>query len=321
VIGPEWAGAEEQRARPSADAPRQIAVVTGPRAGGGLLRPVMHAIQDRQDLQLLCIAAGSHMIQPALTFRDVRKAFDIADSVPMQVAGTSGRGADVQALGRGVARFGRSFERIKPDWVVVLGDRIEAFAAASAASVGGIALAHIHGGDRAEGVADEAMRHAITKLAHLHLPATRTSAERVLRMGEDPNFVVCVGSPALDGLDAIEPMGDEAFSELGSPEVVFLMHPIGRTSESERATAGRGARLSLLSSPRARRRQRLSEITSEVHFSRSSSREASARAPPLLGPASAAGTPPTSREEDLSSPSSRRLAAGAETALVRQHKN
>ena len=211
----------------------KVMVVTGTRAEFGLLRPVMHAIHAHPALELYVVAAGSHLVQPAVTFREVKAEFAIADSIPMQTAGKVGRLHDVEALGKGIARFGRSLGLNEPDMVVVLGDRIEAFAAASAASVGGYLLAHIHGGDRAEGVADEAMRHAITKLAHVHFPATNMSAKRIVKMGEDASQVYVVGSPAIDGLDAINPMGDAAFAELGSPQVVVLMHPIGRDDDAE----------------------------------------------------------------------------------------
>lgn len=217
----------------SEDGQHKVMVVTGTRAEFGLLKPVMHAIDAHAELQLLCVAAGSHLVQPAVTFREVKAEFDVADSIPMQTAGKVGRLHDVESLGKGIARFGRSLAMNEPDMVVVLGDRIEAFAAASAASVGGVLLAHIHGGDRAEGVADEAMRHAITKLAHVHFPATQTSAERIVRMGEDPEHVHVVGSPAIDGLDAIPALGDGAYAEMGSPQVVVLMHPIGRDDETE----------------------------------------------------------------------------------------
>ncbi|MFM9995162.1 MAG: UDP-N-acetylglucosamine 2-epimerase [Phycisphaerales bacterium] len=218
---------------------RRVAVVTGSRAEFGLLRPVMHAVREHPGLELAVIAAGSHLVSPAETYRDVKREFGdhIADAIPMQVAGRSGRLEDAEALGTGVSRFTRSFARLRPDWIVVLGDRIEAFAAAAAASVGGFALAHIHGGDRAEGVADEAMRHAITKLAHLHLVATEQSAARIRRMGERAEHVVVVGSPAIDGLDAIKPLRDAKWEELGRPEFVVLMHPVGRTADEEDRTA------------------------------------------------------------------------------------
>jgi len=215
------------------DGKRRVAIVTGTRAEFGLLKPVMHAVQSHPDLQLLVIAAGSHLIPPALTFRDVKADFDVADSIPMQRVGRPTRPDDAQALGKGIARFARSFSLLQPDWVVVLGDRIEAFAAASAASVGGWALAHIHGGDRAQGIADEAMRHAITKLAHLHLPATAQSADRIHRMGEPDNHIHTVGSPAIDDLAAIQPLDDTRLSALGNPDTILLMHPTGRTDEEE----------------------------------------------------------------------------------------
>lgn len=216
---------------------RRVAVVTGTRAEFGLLRPVMHAIARRKELSLMVIAAGSHLVSPALTFHDVKRDFAIADIVPMQIAGRTGRLEDVESLARGIGRFGRSFAKLRPDWVLTLGDRIEAFAAASAASVGGFALAHVHGGDRAEGVADEAMRHAITKLAHLHFPATPTSRDRIIRMGEDPARVHCVGSPAMDELATIAPLNDEAFVQFGAPTIIFLLHPTGQPDEIEEATA------------------------------------------------------------------------------------
>ncbi len=216
------------------DRKRRVLVVTGTRAEFGLLKPVMRAVQDRAELELLVVAAGSHLVQPALTFREVKAEFEVADSIPMQTAGRVGRAEDVEATGKGIGRFGRSYSLLDPDWVVVLGDRIEAFAAASAASIGGWALAHIHGGDRAEGVADEAMRHAITKLSNVHLAATEGSAERIRRMGEDAERVFVVGSPAIDGLGVVPALGDGAYAALGSPEVVVMMHPCGRGDEVER---------------------------------------------------------------------------------------
>src|SRR5579862_2576012 len=97
----------------------------------------------------------------------------------------------------------------------------------SAASVGGFAVCHIHGGDRAEGIADEAMRHAITKLAHLHCASTKLSARRLIAMGERPEHVHITGSPAIDGLDRIKPMSDADARALGDPRVVMLLHPSG----------------------------------------------------------------------------------------------
>lgn len=218
---------------------RRVAIVTGTRAEFGLLRPVMDAVARHPDLDLLVVAAGAHLLEPEHTIDEVRAAYDVAEVVAMQQPGPTSRAADAEALGRGVGGFARAWHTLAPHWVVVLGDRIEAFAAAAAASVSGIAVAHIHGGDRAEGVADEAMRHAITKLAHLHLPATRESAERIVRMGEAESSVHVVGSPAIDALAGIEPASDEQTRDLGCPQIALLLHPVGRSPAEERATAER----------------------------------------------------------------------------------
>lgn len=215
----------------------RIAVATGSRAEFGLLSPIMRAVRAHPSLELLTIVSGSHLVGGAETWREVESEFGIDARVEMQRERLTGRLEDARALGRGIEGMAGALEALAPDWVVVLGDRIEALAAATAASVAGVPVAHVHGGDRAEGVADEAMRHAITKLSHLHLAATPASAERIVRMGEDPARVIVTGSPAIDGLDAIAPLDDESFARLGSPEAVFLMHPVGRAIGIEREAA------------------------------------------------------------------------------------
>jgi len=242
MIGDGWNGDNaamrpEHHGTPEEPTPRRVAVITGSRAEFGLLAPVMLAIAANPSLQLMVIAAGSHLVAPAETFYDVKALFNIAEVVPMQICGRVGRAEDVESLARGVARFGRSFEKLRPQWVVVLGDRIEAFAAGIAANIGGYALAHIHGGDRAEGIADESMRHALTKLAHLHFPATELSAERIIKMGEQPRRILMVGSPAIDGLSGKPSLDDVTFDALGRPTALFLMHPVGRSNEMEEAGA------------------------------------------------------------------------------------
>ncbi len=216
---------------------RRIAVVTGTRAEWGLLRPVCEAIGAERALSLHVVAGGAHMLAPARTIDEVRAFAPGLSEFSMQVAGEVGRSADARALGRGIVALSDIFSTLAPDVVVVLGDRIEAFAAASAAAVGGMRVAHIHGGDRAEGVADESMRHAITKLAHIHFPASAESAQRILALGEQAATVHFVGSPSIDGLDAISPIDDERYRDLGSPEFVFLMHPCARGDEIEHSDA------------------------------------------------------------------------------------
>ncbi|MFT3686885.1 MAG: UDP-N-acetylglucosamine 2-epimerase [Phycisphaerales bacterium] len=212
---------------------RRVLVVTGSRSEFGLLRPVMAAVKKQKGLTLQVAVAGEHLLGPALTWHEVAKAFRIDAKVPMQKPGDKGRAAHAAACGRGVEGFAKSIKKLKPDWVVVLGDRIEAFAAASAASIAGVAVCHIHGGDRAEGIADEAMRHAITKLAHLHCAATKLSAERIVKMGEHKRAVHVTGSPAIDGLSKIKPLSRSELSKLGNPAQVLLLHPSGLSDQIE----------------------------------------------------------------------------------------
>lgn len=205
---------------------RHIVVVTGTRAEFGLLAPVMRAIANHPRLRLSIVVAGTHL--PTGTVADIPAAgFTIAAKVSMQQRETTGRTADVAALGRGIIGMGKVFEKLRPQVVLVLGDRIEAFAAATAASVGGICVAHIHGGDRAEGVADEAMRHAISKLSHLHFPATAQSRRRLIRMGEPPATVFAVGSPAIDELGSIKP------ASIRGLHGILLQHPVGASDAVE----------------------------------------------------------------------------------------
>ncbi len=206
---------------------RRVLVVTGSRAEFGLLRPVIDAIRKHRSLELRLCVAGEHLLGPAHTWREVAKDYRIDAKVHMQRARDRGRLDHAAATGRGLAGFAAAYKKIKPDWVAVLGDRIEAFAAASAASIAGISVCHIHGGDRAEGIADEAMRHAITKLSHLHCAATKQSAERILKLGEQKDHVFVTGSPAIDGLKKIAPMSDSAAATLGDPRIVMLLHPSG----------------------------------------------------------------------------------------------
>ena len=218
---------------------KTVAVVTGSRAEYGLLRTVMRAIAEHPALALRVLVTGAHRLGAEPTSREVAAEFEVAAEIEMQRAGDSGRLADAVALGRGVAGFAAWLGENPVDVVVVLGDRIEAFAAVAAATVGGVRVAHLHGGDRAEGIADESIRHAITKLAHLHLAATEASARRIEAMGEVPSRIHVVGSPAVDELEAFPALADDAWEALGRPQIVVLHHALGRAPACERSVAER----------------------------------------------------------------------------------
>jgi len=202
---------------------KRIAIITGTRADYGVLETVIDAVDRAEALELGLIVTGTHLT----TGSDANIQFPIAARVEMQsINGAGGYASDVQALGRGIIGIGRAFDAIDPDLVLVLGDRIEALAGALAASVGGRLLAHIHGGDRAQGVADEGMRHAISKLSHLHFPATLGSADRLKRMGEDPARIHVFGSPSIDALGAVVP-------DAQAPALIVMQHPTGLPDSEE----------------------------------------------------------------------------------------
>jgi UDP-hydrolysing UDP-N-acetyl-D-glucosamine 2-epimerase len=226
-------GARRAKAKPAS-----IMVVTGSRAEFGLLAPVMRAIDRHPQLALQVAAAGSHLLGSQPTLAEVRASFPVAATVPMQRArSTRSRRADALAVARGIAGFTKVMDRLEPDAVLVLGDRIEAFAAATAAALRGVVVAHVHGGDRAEGIADESMRHAISKLAHVHFAASAQSAARLARMGEHAWRIHCSGSPGIDDLARIPALPSARWVQLGCPRVVILLHPAGLSERQEQRTA------------------------------------------------------------------------------------
>jgi UDP-hydrolysing UDP-N-acetyl-D-glucosamine 2-epimerase len=209
-------------------------VITGTRAEYGLLRTVMRAIARQPGLQLQVVAAGMHLLRRfGGTAREIeRDGWRIAARVPMQ-AGSDAVLDQARGLARGVAGIARVLEAGRTDIVVVLGDRIEALAGALAAVTTHRVLAHIHGGDVAPGDLDDGLRHAITKLAHVHFAATRRSARRIQRLGERPEHVHVVGAPGLDELaELLARRGrDERPPRRG--QALVVQHACGRPAAHE----------------------------------------------------------------------------------------
>ena len=197
---------------------RHIAVVTGSRAEYGLLRPILRLIQEDKALKLSLIVTGQHLSKGSETLREIRQdGFPIAARVPLGL--NKHDEADIaRAIGAGVLGFAGAFRRLRPDILLLLGDRYEILSAAAAALPFRIPVAHIHGGESTEGAIDEQIRHAVTKLSHLHFPVTEAYRRRILRMGEDPRRVFCFGAPGLDGIGRVA-LWDERrlFSDLGVP--------------------------------------------------------------------------------------------------------
>jgi GDP/UDP-N,N'-diacetylbacillosamine 2-epimerase (hydrolysing) len=204
----------------------RVCVVTGTRAEFGIWRPVLAAIQASRKLDLQLVVTGMHLLRAfGHTVKDIEaSAFPIAARVPMY----RGNEPPAASLARGIAGLAAAFRKLNPGLVMVLGDRLEMLAAASAALAQRLPIAHLHGGETAPGTWDEQIRHALTKMAHLHFCATKTAARRILRMGEDPARVHVVGAPALDDIVAFLRCTSRTISHLrlvAGTNPLLLLHP------------------------------------------------------------------------------------------------
>lgn len=196
---------------------RKICVVTGSRAEYGLLYWVMKEIQQAAGLDLHVIATGMHLSPEfGLTWREIEQdGFPVDRKVEMLLSSDTPTGIS-KSIGLGVIGFADALASLDPDILVLLGDRFEILAAAQAALVARIPLAHIAGGDVTEGAFDEAIRHSITKMAHLHFATNEESADRIRQLGENPAHVFTVGSPGIDYIKRLSLMTrDELERDLG----------------------------------------------------------------------------------------------------------
>lgn len=217
---------------------KTIAIITGTRAEYGILKPVIEAVQQSSQLQLKLIVTGMHLsAQHGMTVNEIeRDGFGIDAKVHMELSSDSSAAMAV-SMGIGIQELTKSIEQMKPGVVMVLGDRIEAFAGAVSGLFCGCTVAHIHGGDVTQGGLDEYMRHAITKLSHLHFAATPKSKERILRLGEADAFVHYSGTPGLDAILRFPALGlDEINAELKlsltQPFVLAVQHPVSTHPET-----------------------------------------------------------------------------------------
>jgi UDP-hydrolysing UDP-N-acetyl-D-glucosamine 2-epimerase len=215
---------------------RRICFVTGTRAEFGLMESTLRAIQSHRKLELQIIATGMHLDR-----RHGRSVESIDFPIDATVPWTSGKGGAndlAKSTGRAIALLGEAFERLETDIVLIVGDRVEAFAAATAGHLSGRIVAHIHGGDRALGQFDDSLRHAITKLSHIHFAATKQSAARIRKLGEDSHRIHTVGAPGIDqilqspGTPDLEKGDSSEFigRQIQSCLVLFailVLHPIG----------------------------------------------------------------------------------------------
>lgn len=212
---------------------RNVAVITGTRAEYGLLHPVMKAIEAQPALRLQLVVTGMHLLRKfGHTVDQVRRDGWTVDACIRMQRGDDDPLDQATGLARGVSGIAKFLEHARADIVVVLGDRIEAMAGALACVTTGRVLAHIHGGDLAPGDFDEGLRHAITKLAHIHFAATSQARRRIVRMGEREAYVHFVGAPGLDGLAELVRRSSKTRGASG--RLLIVQHPCGRSAADEK---------------------------------------------------------------------------------------
>lgn len=211
---------------------RKICVVTGSRADYGLLYWILKAIKKDPKLKLQIVATGMHLSPEfGLTRRTVESdGFRIDEKVEMLLSSDTPPGI-AKSIGLGVIGFADVLDRLSPDILVLLGDRYEIFAAAQAALIAGIPIAHIAGGDTTEGAFDEAIRHSITKMSHIHFVTNEAAEKRVRQLGENPDLIFNVGSPGIDTIRKLKRIGrPELQKKLGfqfrSKNLLVTFHPV-----------------------------------------------------------------------------------------------
>ena len=186
---------------------RKICVVTGTRAEYGLLQPIMQAIKEDQVLELQLVVTGMHLSPEfGLTYKTIEDDdFEISEKIEILLSSDTSIGV-AKAIGLATISFSETLDRLKPDFIMVLGDRFELLAVAQVALVSRIPIVHLAGGDVTEGAFDEAIRHSITKMSQLHFVSNKESEKRVYQLGENPENIHLVGNPGLDHLNSLKLM-------------------------------------------------------------------------------------------------------------------
>ena len=218
---------------------RTICVVTGTRAEYGLLYWVMKDIQASIDLELKVIATGAHLSPEfGLTYKQIETDGFVIDRKVEMLLSSDTSAAITKSIGLGMIGFADAYKELDPDLLLVLGDRFEIFSAVSAATIAQIPVAHLHGGETTEGAFDEAFRHSITKMSHIHFTSTEEYRNRVVQLGEQPKHVFNVGAVGIDSIKRLKLLSKKELEEaidfkLGKQNLLVTFHPV----TLEKATA------------------------------------------------------------------------------------
>ena len=211
---------------------KKICVITGTRAEYGLLRPLINRIKEDKGLKLQLIATGMHLSPEfGLTYKEIEEdGFIIDEKIEILLSSDTSIGIS-KSMGLAMIGFADAFARLKPDMVVVLGDRYEIFAAASTAMVSRIPIAHIHGGETGAGTIDNMLRHCISKMSNLHFTSTAEYSKRVVQLGEQPSDVYNVGALGVENIKNMKLLSKIELEEsinfkIDERTILFTFHPL-----------------------------------------------------------------------------------------------
>ena len=210
---------------------RKVCIVTGSRAEYGLLYWLIKEVEADKNLKLQLIATGMHLSSEfGLTYKEIEKDFKIDKKIDMHLSSDTSIGIS-KSMSIAQTSFAKAYIELKPDIVVVLGDRYEIFSAVSSAMISRIPIAHLHGGEATEGSIDEAIRHCITKMSHLHFTATEEYSKRVMQLGEDSKRVFNVGGAGIENIKRLKLLTKMKFEKsinfkLKKKNVLVTFHPV-----------------------------------------------------------------------------------------------
>ncbi len=211
---------------------KKVCVVTGTRAEYGLLRPLIQKIDNDANMELQLVVTGMHLSPEfGLTYKEIEQdGFKITERNEMLLSSDTPNGI-TKSVGLGTIGFADIFTRTGPDMVVILGDRYEALAAATAAMIHRIPIAHIHGGELTQGAIDDAIRHSISKMSTLHFTSTEEYRGRVIQLGEEPGSVFYVGALGVENIKSQKLMSKEELEQsinfsFDMPYVMVTFHPV-----------------------------------------------------------------------------------------------
>lgn len=211
---------------------KNICIITGTRAEYGLLCPLIKKINEDDQFNLQLLVTGMHLSPEfGLTYKQIKEAgYKIDEKVEILLSSDTSIGIS-KSMGLAMISFSEVFDRLKPDMVVVLGDRYEIFSAVSVASISRIPVCHLHGGETTEGAFDENLRHSITKMSYLHFTSTEEYRKRVIQLGESPDRVFNVGAIGIENIKKMNLLSKEKLErsinfKLDKKYAVVTFHPV-----------------------------------------------------------------------------------------------